>query len=38
MTPIIQIPCLDEAGHIGATVADLPRLIDVVFTIENLII
>ena len=35
---IIQIPCLNEAEHLAETVADLPRKIDGVDTIEYLVI
>ena len=35
---IIQIPCLNEAGTLPATLADLPRAIDGIDTIETLVI
>jgi glycosyltransferase involved in cell wall biosynthesis len=38
MKLIIQIPCLDEAEHIGATLADLPRSIEGIATIEYLVV
>ena len=38
MKLIIQIPCLNEADHIAATLADLPRAIDGVSTIEYLVV
>lgn len=38
MKLIIQIPCLNEKDHLGATFADLPRSIPGVDTIEVLVI
>lgn len=38
MKLIIQIPCLNERDHLGATLADLPRRIDGVDAIEVLVI
>src|SRR5215212_9700044 len=38
MKLIIQIPCLNEAETLPATVADLPRTIDGVDVIETLVI
>jgi glycosyltransferase involved in cell wall biosynthesis len=38
MKLIIQIPCLDEAEHIGATIADLPRSIEGISAIECLVV
>jgi glycosyltransferase involved in cell wall biosynthesis len=35
---IIQIPCFDEAEHVGATLADLPRSIEGISTIEYLVV
>jgi glycosyltransferase involved in cell wall biosynthesis len=35
---IVQIPCLDEAEHLVATIADLPRSIEGISTIEYLVI
>jgi len=38
MKLVIQIPCFNEADHIGATMADLPRSIEGVSSIEFLVI
>ena len=38
MKLIIQIPCLNEADTLAATLADLPRSIDGIDTIETLVI
>lgn len=38
MKLVIQIPCLNEAEHIGATLADLPRSIEGIGTIEYLVV
>ena len=35
---IIQIPCLNEAEHLAATIADLPRRVAGISTIEYLVI
>jgi glycosyltransferase involved in cell wall biosynthesis len=35
---IIQIPCLNEADHLPATIADLPRMLPGIDTIEYLVI
>jgi glycosyltransferase involved in cell wall biosynthesis len=35
---IIQIPCLNERDHLGPTIADLPRRIEGIDTIEVLVI
>jgi glycosyltransferase involved in cell wall biosynthesis len=38
MKLVIQIPCLNERDHLAQTVADLPRAVDGVDTIEVLVI
>ena len=38
MKLLIQIPCLNEREHLGATFADLPRSIPGVSSIEVLVI
>jgi glycosyltransferase involved in cell wall biosynthesis len=38
MKLIIQVPCLNEADHIGTTLADLPRSIEGLSAIEYLVI
>lgn len=38
MKLIIQIPCLNERNHLGATVADLPRSVPGIDSIEVLVI
>jgi glycosyltransferase involved in cell wall biosynthesis len=38
MKLIIQIPCLNESEHLGATVADLPRSVPGIDSIEVLVI
>src|SRR5687768_5847945 len=38
MKLVIQIPCLNEADHVGAALGDLPRVIEGISSIEYLVI
>ena len=38
MKLIVQIPCLDEAATLPATIADIPRQIDGIDKVEILVI
>jgi glycosyltransferase involved in cell wall biosynthesis len=38
MKLVIQIPCLNEADHIGAALADLPRAVEGVSSVEYLVV